>query len=99
MIVFTFLMVEFLEEPMGVADIAATEVVSPDSNCATASVVNAVIQNKLINVAVTTRLRLAIRFHKCIAVSISFFAQRHYMSIFNATLYFIYKSMSNYHSP
>jgi hypothetical protein len=75
-ILFTFLMVVVLEKPIGVADIAATEVASPDSNCATPSVVNVVIQNKLINVAVTTRLKVTIRFHNFTSVSFAYVAQR-----------------------
>ena len=53
---FAFLIIEFLVTPIDVADISAMEFVSPDFSRATSSVVIAVIQNKLINVAAITRL-------------------------------------------
>jgi hypothetical protein len=65
--------VELLEKLVGVTGVAATKVASPGSNCATSSVVNAVIQNKLKIAAVTARLSVAIRFHNCIAFSFSSF--------------------------
>ena len=68
---FRSIMLELLEKLVGVTGIAEMKLVSPGCNCATSSVVNAVIQNKLKNAAVTTRLRAAIRFHKCIAISFS----------------------------
>ena len=60
-------MVELLEKLVGITVFAETKVASPGSNCATSSVVNAVIQNKVKKAAETARLRVAIRFHNCIA--------------------------------
>ena len=69
MISFRSIMLELLEKLVGVTVIAETKDASPGCNWATSSVVNAVIQNKPKNAAVTTRLRVAIRFHNCIAIS------------------------------
>ena len=70
---FRFMMVKLLEKLVGRTVFAETKAASPRSNCATSSVVNAVIQNKLKNAAVTARLRVAILFHDFIAFSFSYF--------------------------
>lgn len=72
-ILFRFILVELLEKLVGITVAVETTLASPGSNCATSSVVNAVIQNKLKNAAVTTRPRVAIRFHNRIAFSFSSF--------------------------
>ena len=69
---FRFILIELLEKLVGITVVAETEFASPGSNCATSSVVNAVIQNKLKNAAVITRLRVVMRFHNFIAISFSY---------------------------